>query len=123
MATTESSPSGHTITTTDPASIAGDPFAWAGRRLEEPRRGLSERRTEAELVEAVYEEEGRRGYPMSYGERVAFARGFFAPEYEACHFCYDGWVFLGYEGVNEDGALVEVGTERVPCRRCRPEAR
>jgi hypothetical protein len=42
---------------------------------------------------------------------------------EACHFCYDGWVFLGYEGVNEDGELVEVGTERVPCRRCRPEAR
>jgi hypothetical protein len=122
MATTEFSPSGHTITT-DPATIAGDPFAWAGRRLEEARRGLCERRTEAELVEAVHEEEERRGYPMSYGDRVAFARGFFAPEYEAPHFCYDGWVFLGYEGVNEAGELVEVGTERVPCRRCRPEAR
>jgi hypothetical protein len=34
------------------------------------------------------------------------------------HFCYDGWVFLGYEGVDEDGELVEVGTELVPCRRC-----
>ena len=37
---------------------------------------------------------------------------------ETPHFCYDGWVFLGYEGVDEDGELVEVGTERVPCRRC-----
>ena len=43
-------------------------------------------------------------------------------EEETPHFCYDGWVFLGYEGVNEDGELVEVGTERVPCRRCRPTA-
>src|SRR5215208_2095198 len=85
MATTEFSPSGHPITTTDPASIAGDPFAWAGRRLEEARRGLCERRTEAELVEAVHEEEERRGCPRSYGERVAFARGYFAPEYEARH--------------------------------------
>jgi hypothetical protein len=42
---------------------------------------------------------------------------------EAPHACYDGWVFLGFEGVDEDGELVEVGTERVPCRRCRPEAR
>jgi hypothetical protein len=40
---------------------------------------------------------------------------------ETRHFCYEGWVFLGYEGVDEDGELVEVGTERVPCRRCRPE--
>jgi hypothetical protein len=84
MATTEFSPSGHHITT-DPTTIAGDPFAWAGRRLEEARRGLCERRTEAELVEAVHEEEERRSYPMTYGERVAFARGFFAPEYEARH--------------------------------------
>jgi hypothetical protein len=41
---------------------------------------------------------------------------------ETPHACYDGWVFLGFEGVDEDGELVEVGTERVPCRRCRPEA-
>ena len=40
---------------------------------------------------------------------------------EACHFCYDSWVFLGYEGVDENGEHVEV-IERVPCRRCRPEA-
>ena len=42
---------------------------------------------------------------------------------ETPHFCYDGWVFLGYEGENENGELVEVGTKRVPCRRCRPTAR
>jgi hypothetical protein len=42
---------------------------------------------------------------------------------ETPHFCYDGWVFLGYEGVDEDGELVEVGTERVACRRCNPDAR
>ena len=41
---------------------------------------------------------------------------------EPPHACYDGWVFLGYEGVDEDGEHVEV-IERVPCRRCRPEAR
>jgi hypothetical protein len=28
--TTKSSPSGHSITTTHPATIAGDPFAYAG---------------------------------------------------------------------------------------------
>ncbi len=43
------------------------------------------------------------------------------PAEETPHFCYDGWVFLGYEGADEDGELVEVGTERVPCRRCNPE--
>jgi hypothetical protein len=36
------------------------------------------------------------------------------------HGCYEGWVFLGYEGVDENGELVEVATERVPCHRCRP---
>jgi hypothetical protein len=44
-------------------------------------------------------------------------------EEETPHFCYDGWVFLGYEGVDEDSELVEVTTERVPCRRCRLVAR
>jgi len=38
------------------------------------------------------------------------------------HFCYDGWVFLGYEGEDENGELIEVGTERVPCRRCNRES-
>ena len=45
-----------------------------------------------------------------------------ADKEETPHFCYEGWVFLGYEGVDEDGELVEVGTERVPCRRCHPTA-
>jgi hypothetical protein len=40
---------------------------------------------------------------------------------ETPHFCYDWWVFLGYEGVDEDGELIEV-VERVPCRRCNPES-
>jgi hypothetical protein len=43
-----------------------------------------------------------------------------ALERAACPFCYEGWVFLGYEGVDEDG---EEEIERVPCRRCRPETR
>ena len=42
-------------------------------------------------------------------------------ERAACPFCYDGWVFLGYEIVDENGEHVEV-IERVPCRRCRPES-
>jgi 5-methylcytosine-specific restriction endonuclease McrA len=36
---------------------------------------------------------------------------------EIPHACYDGWVFLGFEGEDENGELVEV-LERVPCRRC-----
>jgi hypothetical protein len=44
-------------------------------------------------------------------------------EEETPHFCYDGWVYLGYEGVDEDGELAEVATERLPCRRCQPETR
>jgi hypothetical protein len=43
-----------------------------------------------------------------------------SPE-EAPHACYDGWVFLGFEGEDENGEHVEV-IERVPCRRCRPES-
>ncbi len=38
---------------------------------------------------------------------------------EPPHACMDGWVFLGFEGEDEDGELVEA----VPCRRCRPETR
>jgi hypothetical protein len=38
-------------------------------------------------------------------------------ERAACPFCYGGWVFLGFEGVDEDGEHIEV-IERVPCRRC-----
>ncbi len=46
------------------------------------------------------------------------------PTDETPHACYDGWVFLGYKGVDEDGEdgeHVEV-IERVPCRRCHPES-
>jgi hypothetical protein len=39
-------------------------------------------------------------------------------EEETPHACYDGWVYLGFEG---EGEHVEV-IERVPCRRCRPES-
>jgi hypothetical protein len=44
-----------------------------------------------------------------------------ALERAACPFCYDGWVYMGFEGVNEDGELVEL-IERVPCRRCNRES-
>ncbi len=36
---------------------------------------------------------------------------------ERPHGCYDGWVFLGFEGEDENGEHVEE-IERVPCRRC-----
>ena len=45
-----------------------------------------------------------------------------ALERAACPLCYEGWVYMGYEGMDENGEHVEV-IERVPCRRCRPEAR
>ena len=40
---------------------------------------------------------------------------------EKPHGCYEGWVYLGFEGEDESGEPVEV-IERVPCRRCRLEA-
>jgi hypothetical protein len=43
------------------------------------------------------------------------------PLEETPHGCYDGWVYMGFEGADEDGELVEV-IERVPCCRCRPVA-
>jgi hypothetical protein len=36
---------------------------------------------------------------------------------ETPHGCYSGWVYLGFEGEDEQGEHVEV-IERVPCRRC-----
>jgi hypothetical protein len=33
------------------------------------------------------------------------------------HFCYAGWVYLGFEGEDENGEYIEI-TERVLCRRC-----
>jgi hypothetical protein len=38
---------------------------------------------------------------------------------ETPHGCYSGWVFLGFEGEDEQGEPVEV-IERVPCRSCQP---
>ena len=61
----DSSASAHT--TTDPATRAGDPFAYAGD--------------------------------------------------ERPHGCIGGWVYLGFEGEDENGEHVE-DIERVPCRRC-----
>jgi hypothetical protein len=43
------------------------------------------------------------------------------PPEETPHACYDGRVFLGLEGEDENGEQVEV-IERVACRRCRPES-
>jgi hypothetical protein len=61
----------------DPATRAGDPFAYVGERKDRSPR------PEAELVEAIAEEESRRGYPMIPRERDGFARGFFSTEYRA----------------------------------------
>ncbi len=57
-----------------PSTRAGDPSsaAWAAG-MERVRRI---RRTDAELVEAIREDEERLGRAMSQGEREAFARGF-----------------------------------------------
>jgi hypothetical protein len=51
--------------------------------MEEASRGIPERRTEAELVEALAEEEIRLGRAMSRREISGFALGFFAPSYTA----------------------------------------
>ena len=37
---------------------------------------------------------------------------------ETPHGCFEGWIYLGFEEVDESGELVEI-IERVPCRRCR----
>ncbi len=39
------------------------------------------------------------------------------PDQDPPHGCYDGWVYLGFEGEDENGEHVEE-IERVPCRRC-----
>ena len=39
---------------------------------------------------------------------------------ETPHFCFDGWVFLGFEAEDESGEHTETEViERVPCRRCK----
>jgi hypothetical protein len=40
---------------------------------------------------------------------------------ETPHACMDGWVFLGFEGEDENGEHVEV-IEHVRCRRCHTES-
>jgi hypothetical protein len=39
---------------------------------------------------------------------------------ETPHGCYEGWVYLGFEGEDESGEPVEE-IEQVPCRRCNPK--
>ena len=58
-----------------PETLAGGPFAAERKRVRHSRR------TEAELVEAIREDEARQGHPMTPREREAFARGFFGVEY------------------------------------------
>ncbi len=60
-----------------PSTRAGDPIAWAAG-MERVRRS---RRTDAELVEAIREDERRLGRAMSQREREAFARGFHGEAY------------------------------------------
>jgi hypothetical protein len=36
---------------------------------------------------------------------------------ETPHGCYEGWVYIGFEGEDENGEPVEE-IEGVPCRRC-----
>jgi hypothetical protein len=60
-----------------PETRAGDPFAAERKRVRESRR------TEAECIEAIHEDEAQQGRPMTPSEREAFARGFFGTEYAA----------------------------------------
>ncbi len=41
---------------------------------------------------------------------------------ETPHSCIDGWVYLGFEGEDENGEHIEE-IERVPCRRCHAQTR
>jgi hypothetical protein len=68
------------IDSVDPATRAGDPFAHASEERLQLRR---ERRTEAELVEAIREDERQQGRTMTPAERLGFAKGFFGAEYTA----------------------------------------
>ncbi len=38
-------------------------------------------------------------------------------DHETPHGCYEGWVYLGFEGEDENGEHIEQ-IERHPCRRC-----
>jgi hypothetical protein len=41
---------------------------------------------------------------------------------ETPHGCYEDWIYMGFEGEDENGERTEV-IERVPCRRCIAEPR
>ena len=53
-----------------------------------------------------------RTFRVAAGDPIAHAakRG-------GCPACYDGWVYLGFEGEDENGNPCEE-IDRVPCRRC-----
>lgn len=72
-------------------TLAGDPFAAARSQINQSRR------TEAELVEAIREDEAQQGRPMTPSERDAFARGFFGQGYAA------EVRLLAAEGLLDDG--------------------
>ncbi len=107
----------------DPRTLAGDSFAAERKRVRQSRH------TEAELVEAIAEDEAQQGRPMTPTEREAFARGFFglgrlellallkAPD-GTPHGCMNGRVYIGHMVEDEEtGEEVEV-FESVPCHRC-----
>jgi len=50
--------------------------------MAEASLGIPERRTAAELIEAIAEDELRQGRSMTPRERNGFALGFFSPSYE-----------------------------------------
>jgi hypothetical protein len=57
----------------------GEGIVYAAER----ERIRKSHRSEAELVEAIAEDEVQQGRPMTPTEREAFARGFFGQEYAA----------------------------------------
>ena len=64
----------------------------------------------------------RKDHPESSARTDEMVETHYAAlERAACPFCYEGWVYMGYEGVDEDGEHVEV-IERVACRRCNRES-
>ncbi len=93
-----------------------------------PRTRIRRSRAEAELVEAIAEDEAQQGRPMTPTEREAFARGFFGlgrlellALLKAPHGCMNGYVYIGHMVEDEDGDEVEV-IEAIVCKRCQEAA-